>query len=90
VDVKYLKSCGVMKMNWRLGLARADSMRRVMLTCLLTASMNTSNSSIARKGHSMASHRANNNATVEKERSPPERLLVFLISCCCEALSVWI
>lgn len=86
-------------MNCRLGLARADSISKVMLICLLTASckeivlvdekekcspghtMNTSNSSIARKGHSMASQSARRRATVENERSPPERLFVFLISC---------
>lgn len=42
--------------------------------------MKTSNSSRQRKGASMASHSDMMKQTVEKERSPPERDLVFLVA----------
>ena len=49
--------------------------------CMEELTMKTSNSSRQRKGDSMASQSAMMKETVAKERSPPDRERVFLVTC---------
>lgn len=55
-------------------------MRYRLSHCMpVSLTMKTSNSSRQRNGASMASHRDMMKQTVVKERSPPDRALVFLV-----------
>mmetsp|Transcript_30224 Transcript_30224/g.84447 ORF Transcript_30224/g.84447 Transcript_30224/m.84447 type:complete len:209 (+) Transcript_30224:633-1259(+) len=66
-------SCGVRNRNCTCRWSHAKDSSVFSVTVRLTASMNTSNSSEARKGDSHRRPRARVNARVEKDRSPPDR-----------------
>mmetsp|Transcript_34103 Transcript_34103/g.69728 ORF Transcript_34103/g.69728 Transcript_34103/m.69728 type:complete len:213 (+) Transcript_34103:261-899(+) len=78
------KSCGVMNTNWRFLCFRPSSMSWLSATVRLTTSMNTSNSSMTRNGHSRHSPSATSKLSVAYDRSPPDRSFTFSI-CDCES-----